>query len=378
MMLHSKIVGSSTAKRRLACPGSIDLEAAAPVPPESPYAAEGTALHSAMEYLLNDASTTLARVEGMTFYHHLMTPDRVALLYFCLTEFDKVVLPGTEYDVEKTYPFPRIPGAFGTGDIAYFASDRVGVIDWKFGGGVFIPAEDNDQMKFLLCGLREAERIDRNTRMFGTIIQPRFNYAQTVEFSHDALDAFAADLRHAIFGRRYDDDNLAMGDHCRFCNAIVTCPLQVAHFNQYRRLSEIGNDLSAILAGADHVKDLITAAEKLARNSLRAGGEVPGYKLVENAPHRKWGDEKQVERWLARQKVKAKDRRQTALLSPAQMEKRFPALKDKMQDFIIRPKPDLLLVPDGDKRPPVLLGDNLSSATAKVLDSVAGSVDDWG
>jgi hypothetical protein len=274
MMLHSNIVGSSTAKRRLACPGSIDLEAAAPVPPESPYAAEGTALHSAMEYLLTEDDATLDQATGMTFYHHVISPERAALLDFCLKAFNGVVTPGTEYDVEKTYPFPRIPGAFGTGDIAYFASDRVGVVDWKFGGGVFIPAEDNAQMKFLLCGMREAERLDRSTRLFGTI--------------------------------------------------------------------------------------------------------VPGYKLVENAPRRKWGDEAQVERWLARQKIKAKDRRQTVLLSPAQMEKRFPTLKDKLQDFIVRPKPDLLLVPDGDKRPPVLLGDNLSAATAKVLDSVTGSVDDWG
>jgi len=48
-MQHSKIVGGSTAKRVIHCPGSVALVAQMPPQVENKYMADGTALHSAVD-----------------------------------------------------------------------------------------------------------------------------------------------------------------------------------------------------------------------------------------------------------------------------------------------------------------------------------------
>jgi hypothetical protein len=57
MAQHSDIVGGSTAKRVINCPGSVALVAQMPPKPSSKYADTGTLLHDAMSEILdNDKS----------------------------------------------------------------------------------------------------------------------------------------------------------------------------------------------------------------------------------------------------------------------------------------------------------------------------------
>src|SRR5512137_2089806 len=51
-MQHSRIVGGSTAKRVIACPGSVALVDKMPPKPSSKYADEGTLLHDAIAQVL--------------------------------------------------------------------------------------------------------------------------------------------------------------------------------------------------------------------------------------------------------------------------------------------------------------------------------------
>ena len=53
-MQHSKIVGGSTAKRVINCPGSVALVAEMPPQPSSSYAEEGTLLHDEISRFLGD------------------------------------------------------------------------------------------------------------------------------------------------------------------------------------------------------------------------------------------------------------------------------------------------------------------------------------
>ena len=52
-MLHSNIVGGSTAKRVINCPGSVALVAKMPPKPSSEYADKGTLLHNAISEVLS-------------------------------------------------------------------------------------------------------------------------------------------------------------------------------------------------------------------------------------------------------------------------------------------------------------------------------------
>ena len=52
MAQHSNIVGGSTAKRVIACPGSVALVQQVPPKPSSSYADEGTLLHTVISTIL--------------------------------------------------------------------------------------------------------------------------------------------------------------------------------------------------------------------------------------------------------------------------------------------------------------------------------------
>ena len=60
MAQHSTIVGGSTAKRVIACPGSVKLVQQMPVKPSSKYADEGTLLHNAIADILGQGTPPLA------------------------------------------------------------------------------------------------------------------------------------------------------------------------------------------------------------------------------------------------------------------------------------------------------------------------------
>ena len=56
-MQHSNIVGGSTAKRVINCPGSVALVAKMPPKPSSKFADEGTLLHNVIaEIIMSDNS----------------------------------------------------------------------------------------------------------------------------------------------------------------------------------------------------------------------------------------------------------------------------------------------------------------------------------
>ena len=69
MAQHSSIVGGSTAKRVMACPGSVKLVQQMPPKPSSKYADEGTLLHNVIaEILTTDRTPELSR-HGLRGHH---------------------------------------------------------------------------------------------------------------------------------------------------------------------------------------------------------------------------------------------------------------------------------------------------------------------
>jgi hypothetical protein len=327
-MLHSKIVGSSTASRRLACPGSIDLEVQIPEPPESIYAAEGTGLHEAMEFILNH-DLQPGDVAGRLFYGIEMTPERIELLQFCIDIFEAIATPDRAFEVEKTLPFPAVEGAFGTGDVLVFNDNRsrFDLLDWKFGAGVPVYTPGNSQMKFLLSAARAAypDEITPSTRMFATIVQPRLDYAESAEFTHDELDSFETDLKHALNVRRFGENNLSVGDHCRFCKAAAVCPARMALARSAFAWDALTQErLPQALAMVDTVEEWVKDVRELAHRALTAGSEIQGWKLVQKRGSREWNEQDPVklEKLLYRKLGLLRDQRfNSKLISPAQAEK---------------------------------------------------------
>lgn len=386
---HSDIVGGSSAARVLACPGSIDMSRMVPEQPGSEYAEEGTALHEAMEYLLDKGCTDPDAVLGMVFNEYEMTRT---LINECLEPalaqvdivFDSLDDPDLEFWLEHRCEFPGIDGAFGSVDVIYWSPKLrlMGVIDYKFGGGVPVVAQDplvkpepgghkhlNKQGLFYLAAADNtldlgAERFEMH------FFQPRLDYFGAAEVKRPQLDSFVADLKHAVAYR--DDEKvypLTIGSHCRWCPAKAICP---AHIGDVGRAVEIGitaRDLPKLLILAEKAKDWAKAVDAMAFDVLNAGEPVQGWKLVEGRSSYGWADDKRAERWLARQGLKVKDYRKPAsTISPAQAEKLVGKKRDAFPaDLVVKTPGKPTLAPENDKRPAIVTGKTAQEGVAAAI-----------
>ena len=146
-MKHSTVVGGSTAKRVMACPGSVALVARAPVMPSSTYADKGTLLHTAIsEYLLGEDNVIGTTYEGHTLDQE-MYDDKLQPALDLLDELDPDGL--MKMAVETRVGFGNyLPGAFGSCDLLGRIGNTAYVIDWKFGDGIAVSADDNEQLMY--------------------------------------------------------------------------------------------------------------------------------------------------------------------------------------------------------------------------------------
>jgi hypothetical protein len=367
-MKHSSVVGGSSAARVLACPQSIDLSMDMPEGEESSYAAEGTALHLAMEYLL-DAETAIPplAILGKTFYGQRMLKEHVNLVKKCLKAFDEIVDPDTDFMIEVAAEFPNIPGAFGTTDIAYFAVEDdktvLGLIDWKFGAGIPVHAEGNAQGKFYLAALANHLGMKPDLLRF-TIVQPRHDRVETAEYTAEDIAVFAVELHHAVFKRRYDDTPPTTGEHCRWCRAISICPSQRADMSKALKLREMANSLGESLEVVEQIEQFAKATRDAAHTALTAGEPVEGWKLVAKRGVRRWVDDAKTLRWMVRQRMKKDERYSMKILSPAQLEKINGGPPKR---FIESVSSGTTIARTKDKRPPIKTGATLAASLADGL-----------
>ena len=111
-MLHSSIVGGSTAKRVINCPGSVALVAKMPPKPSSEYADKGTLLHNAISEILSGRPDVI----GSKYNDQVLTQEL----------FDEKIVPALEaldeidptqsmvYEVETRVGFgDLLPGVLG-------------------------------------------------------------------------------------------------------------------------------------------------------------------------------------------------------------------------------------------------------------------------
>lgn len=358
---HSSVVGSSTAKRVLACPRSIDLAATMPPAPESPYAAEGSALHMAVEHALLHGLFAHELI-GSEFYGLTITEELAwECIDPCLEAVDR--LDPERFFVERRGAFPGIDGAFGTADVVTLHDDGTlrGVVDWKFGAGVPVSAEGNAQAMFLLCAQRAEHGRNGDGFYQATFVQPRLDYDHTAVYTDEELDMFETELHRAVYSRR---DEMAAGDHCRWCPARIICPIKTAALETLRKRKVTADMLPAILDVVQDARDIIAAAEEMALDLLSRSLDVPGYKLVRGLGARKWADEKKAVDFLNGNQVNPWQERK--IVSPAQAEKLL-GKRRPLRDGLVETTPGSLKVaPESDKAPAVRVNGAGLEALAKI------------
>lgn len=227
------LLSASGARRWLACPPSARLEEQLPESP-SAYAAEGTLAHSIAELkvrklLMNlptkSFNASLKKLQAEELYNEEMLrhtdtyADYIAQLVHSYTSPPYLA-------VEKRLDFSRwVPEGFGTGDCVVIGGETMHVIDFKYGKGVPVSAEENPQMMLYAVGALEAYSMLYNIQTVHlAVVQPRLDTISEWTTSVTQLSCWAANyvapLAQLAFAGRGE---YSPGDHCRFCRAKATC-----------------------------------------------------------------------------------------------------------------------------------------------------------
>ena len=376
MAQHSTIVGGSTAKRVMNCPGSVALVAKMPPKPSSKYADTGTLLHNVIADVLDGSASPQ---DFLGAVHEDIALDQ--------TLIDTKLLPALaaldEIDPDKKMEFATetvvgfgdlIPGVFGSADFIGRIGDRAVMLDWKFGDGVAVEVEENSQLMFYVAAAMRTDEakwaFEGATEIECIIVQPP--QVKRWVTTPARIKKFEKDLVAAVKKAQKPDAPLAHGDHCRWCVAKPVCPIMTGAVDRALQTQINGLDVEMIgkyLANADLLETWITDLRALAHQTLEQGKAIPGYKLVPKRAMRQWANETVALAVLQEAGLEFSELTETSVLSPAKTEKVLKKYKLAMPEgLIVAVSSGSTLAPESDPRPAVVqIGRQLASALAKLV-----------
>ena len=376
MAQHSSIVGGSTAKRVINCPGSVALVAQMPPKPSSVYADTGTLLHNVIADVLDGKATPqdfLGAVHADVTLDQDLIDNKLLPALTALNEIDPDKI--MEYETEVVVGFgDLLPGVFGSSDIVGRIGDTAYIVDWKFGDGVAVDVEENPQLMFYAAAAMRTPAaqwaFEGATKVELVIVQPP--YVKRWETTPRRIQLFEKELMQAVKVAQRPDAPLAQGDWCRWCAAKAICPIMTGAADRamVAALKSVDvADVSDYLKMADQLEGWIKEVRALAMQTLEAGLPVPGYKLVPKRAMRQWVDENKALAAMRDMGLDAKELTELTILSPAKAEKVLKKYKLALpDDHVVSVSSGNTLASEDDPRPAVLqIGAQLSAALGKLV-----------
>ena len=371
-MQHSKIVGGSTAKRVINCPGSVALVQQMPPQPSNKYADEGTLLHNVISELLDSDTALPEDFLGTKYNEQELTQDLIDdKLLPALAALDDIDPDDRmQYAVETLVNFgDLLPGVFGSTDLLGRIDDKAIVLDWKFGSGVAVSAEENPQLMFYAAAAMRTPKaqwaFEGATEVELIIVQPPVTKRWTTTI--ERIKQFERELVAAVKEAQRPDARLATSDHCRWCAAKPICPQMNGAVERATRtkIAELNvEQINIMLQQADMLEDWIKELRAVAFQMAENGVKLPDHKLVAKRATRSWVNG-------AKEALLATGLTESELMemaSPAAVEKILKKKKLALPpDVTVSISSGSTLVPRSDPRPEVLqLGAQLKSAFLKL------------
>ena len=390
-MAHS-LFAPSSAHRTISCPASLLLNEKEPDVQNS-FAAEGTAAHFIGELALSkkcDAvtyagCTVIVRKNGKCEFRH----EKSAPLVYEDFEFEVTdemcgfvqeyvdrcnAFPGDHYTEQKVNisNYTPIPEQYGTADHVACSPGVMHVGDLKYGMGVKVFAEDNEQA--LLYALGVFDDLDWAydfQDIYIHIYQPRLDHWDTWHITRDQLIAWGVRIRDGLKRALEPDPPFnPTVKNCTFCKIAGKCRAlaettknsALMAFDD-ETLDFVEPDLEMLsvpeMVEAWHMKPLYDArmsalTAHLERLILKDGVIIPGLKVVEGLTHRKWISEQAARAVLELDyDVPEEKLFKKSMITPAQAQKLLP--KDKRAEIdklFYKPAGGPAIVRDTDKRKP--------------------------
>lgn len=321
-MKHSErdhaILSPSSAKRWINCTPSA-LLAEAEGSKSSVYAEEGTLAHEIAEHALTQY------LEGMydpiiddaipLKDEHLKNPlfsidmanyirDYCDYVIAEIYETDKVDWPTKVFLERKVDITDYAPDSFGSVDVTLLSDKTIRIIDLKYGAGVKVYADMNEQMLMYALGTLKSLETDHIEKIRMTIAQVRLDHYDTFEMTKQDLLAWAEEvLKPAAKAAIQGKGKQVVGSWCGFCPVKAQCRAQrdaiLADFDEKPEPLLLSDEEVVELIGKiDTYKSWIESFNKYVYDRAIQGYKWEGYKLVAGRTSRVIKDEAKIRQAL--------------------------------------------------------------------------------
>jgi hypothetical protein len=324
----------------------------------TPYQAEGSMLHRQVERFVQnkpfneplDAEQTTAIVDAAEFLFQLDQKFKFAEVY---------------YEQEVTLARWGIEECSGTADIITEAVKprSLHVLDWKFGKGVFVPVEKNEQlMTYLLGALQAEQNLDDYDELWIHIAQPRLENYASYKCTKDELLGLVNAIKNAQKSHRIE----AGEKQCFWCRGKNRCSeyevmvrgkaALVFQVNDLMKQNEYPFEkMAKVLLLESDFKKIFKAIKDSLQELNNEQLKVLKLKRVAGRSIRQWASAEATARFLM-DKYEAEPESITTtpeLKSPAQIEKEFKGIAKDMeyQALIVKPVGAPVLASISDPRP---------------------------
>ncbi len=328
---------------------------------ETAAAAEGTAAHALCEHKLRRKLKLRSERPISNFDNDEMEQYTDDYTDFVMEQVIRERRRDAETQVliEQRLDFScYVPDGFGTGDCLIVSKGRLHIVDFKYGQGVLVEAEENPQMKLYALGaLREFGEKYQIKKIKMTIFQPRRDNVSTWEITAARLKRWAEkDLKPRAVKAYNGEGEYCPGEWCLFCKAAVKCraraeeklKLAQSEFKLPPLLTDA--EIEAVLAKLPDIKKWAEEIQEYALQAALGGKQWQGFKLVEGRSNRKYADEEAVVK--AAKAAGYHDIYKQTLIPITEMErlmgkKEFATI---LGGLIVKPQGKPTLVEDTDKR----------------------------
>lgn len=363
---HSKYSASGYEAAML-CPGKTVLEVGKTEKPKI-YSATGTLAHTILSECIDAgvlAATRLGETHVVEGFKIDVDQEMVAAVQTAIDAIREIVGDGWLLSEQRvnyaSYLGVDAADGWGTSDIIALRDVELQVHDYKDGRGVEVYADENPQMLLYALGALIDVRAmgEEPTTVRLVIHQPRIKsgpseWTCSVEWLENwgrstarsaAITRQVAEQTYRLSDSEWESTFLHPNDKsCKFCKAKATCPaLRTAMIEAVSTSKPATPDdflaaqvvtvgkatptewLAVILAKADLIEELLSAARAEAHRRALAGEKVSGQKLVTGKRgDRAWSDPAEAEALLKAMRLKVEEMYDLKLISPTKAEALAP------------------------------------------------------
>lgn len=367
-MAHA-LLGPSGASRWMACTPSARLEETLPEK-ESDFAKEGSLAHAIAELKLlkkiveptmatRKFNAEMKKLNENPLYQEEMqeyTDMYVDFIQEQLCQCNASPFVAVEQRVDIS---DYVPEAFGTTDCVILSGNTLHVIDFKYGKGVAVYAQENKQMLLYALGVYLSYSLIYDIKQIQmSIVQPRISNFSSWECDKDYLLSFAEEAKEKALLAFEGKGEFVPGEHCKFCRAKATCRARAQEYLelegwQYATGSQLTLDeVGCILQKAQHLKEWAESLKEWALAQSLEGVTIPGWKAVHGRGSRSFTDTDKAISKLKECGVPEELLYERKVLTLAQMEKVVgkKAFGEYVGELIVSKEGAPTLVAESDKR----------------------------